>query len=158
MLKDKRKNQKGREDETDYESKGASSTPPAKIERKTLKEIMSKLVSISDVSGAAIVKADGSVISWHTDDGTEPTQYIDFISAAYQKSIHSYKDGMFTESITDYNGHKILMGRIRADVMLLLVLDKRAYLGLAMLDMEGCLREIDKGLDEHWPRVCETFD
>ncbi len=119
---------------------------------------MSKLVLTSDVSGAAIVKADGSVISWLSDNGTEPTQYIDFISAAYQKSIHSYKDGMFAESITDYNGHKILMGRIRADVVLLLVLDKRAYLGLAMLNMEGCLREMDQALDEHCSQVCETFD
>ncbi len=118
---------------------------------------MTNLVSISDVSGAAIVKADGSVISWHTDDGIEPTQYIDFISTTYQKNIHSYKDGMFTESITDYNGHKILMSRIRADVMLLLVLDRGAYLGLAMLEIEGCLREMDRALDEHSSRVCETF-
>jgi len=139
----------------DHESKGISSILSAKIERKTLKEIMSKLVSITDVSGAAIVKADGSIISWYTDNGIEPTQYIDFISTAYQKNINSYKDGMLTESILDYNGHKILMSKISADIMLMLVLDKRAYLGLTMLDMEGCLREIDKTLDEHCTPVCK---
>jgi hypothetical protein len=39
------------------------------------------------------------------------------------------------------------MGRIRANMILMLLLDKRAYLELTMLDMEGCLREIDKVID-----------
>jgi predicted regulator of Ras-like GTPase activity (Roadblock/LC7/MglB family) len=55
---------------------------------------------------------------------------------------------MFNESIIDYNGHKLLMSRIKKDLILLLMLKKSAYLGLTMLDIEGCLREIDKNLDE----------
>ncbi len=123
-------------------------------------EITGKLVSKSDVSGAAILRADGSVISWHTKDGTEPKQDIDFmldfLVQDHQKNIHYWKSGMFTESILNYNGHKILSSRIREDMMLILVLDKRAYVGLAMLDMEGCLREIDEALDERCSSVCET--
>ena len=120
-------------------------------ESKTLKEIMSKFGSISDVSGAGIVKIDGSVISWCA-DGIVPTPYIDFmlnfISHLQQKNRCHYKHGMFTQSIINYNGHKILMSWVRADMMLLLLLDKKAYLGLAMLDMEGALREIDQILDK----------
>ncbi len=48
----------------------------------------------------------------------------------------------------DYNGHKILISKITQDMMLMLLLDRRAYLGLTMLDMEGCLREIDRALRE----------
>ncbi len=114
---------------------------------------MGKLVSKSDVSGAAIVRADGAVISWHTKDGHRPTQDIDFmldfLVQDHQKNIHYWKSGMFTESILNYNGHKILSSRLREDMMLMLVLDKGAYLGLTMLDMECCLREMDRALDEH---------
>lgn len=120
---------------------------------------MSKLVSISDVDGAAIMRADGSVISWRMNDGEKPTQYIDFVhdymSVAYQNKIKYGTYGMFTESIMEYNGHKILISKIKADLILLLVLKKDAYIGLTMLDVESCLREIDKDLDESCFGMCE---
>ncbi len=142
------------------EGESVGPTPSVKTEHKTLEGVISKIVSISDVSGAAIIRADGSVVSWRAKDGDESKQDIDSLlhsmSAAYKKKIHHYKDGMFTESIIDHNGHKILMSRIREDMMLMLVLDKRAYLGLTMLDMEGCIREIDKALDEHNLMACKV--
>lgn len=138
-----------------------NSNTSTESEHETLKEIMIKLVSISDVSGAAIVRADGTVISWHMENGTKPTHYIDiildFMSTIYQKDIHRNKYGMFTQSILDFHGHKILINMIRSDVMLLLLLDKRAYLGLTMLDIEGYLREVDKALGECCSSVCETL-
>jgi predicted regulator of Ras-like GTPase activity (Roadblock/LC7/MglB family) len=131
---------------------GVSSTPHIERGVKPFDEIMRELVSISDVDGAAILRKDGSVISWCTSNGVKPIQYInfihDYISGAYQKKIHNNAYGMFNESIIDYNGHKLLMSRIKKDLILMLMLKKSAYLGLTMLDVEGCLREIDKNLDE----------
>jgi predicted regulator of Ras-like GTPase activity (Roadblock/LC7/MglB family) len=124
--------------------------------------MMSKLLSISDVKGAGVVRADGSIVSWCAKDDVKPTQYIDYIlnlmPATNQKSIDNFQHSMFTESITNYNGVKILTSRIREDKLLLLVLDKRAYLGLTMLDVECCLGDIDKVLDESCSSICETRD
>lgn len=117
-------------------------------ERVMLSQLMDELVSISDISGAGIVKVDGSVVSWHTNNGLKPTSYIDFLmdflARENQEDAQNYKHGMFRQSIMSFNGHKILMSRISPDMMLVLLMDKRAYLGLTMLNMEGCLREIDK--------------
>lgn len=135
-----------------YESKGLGAIQSAAMENNTLEEIMDKLLLISDVSGVALVKADGSIITWHGKDGIEPAQCIDFmldyILHAPKKNIAHYKYGMFTQRVIDHNGHRMLMSKVRSDIMLLLLLDRNAYLGLTMLDMEGGLREIDEVLDE----------
>lgn len=135
-----------------HESEGVASTRSVEAGRQTLDEMMNKLVSIPDVSGAAILRVDGSLVSWRTKNGEKPIEDIDFInksiSAVYKKNIHHFKDGLFRESILDYNGHKIFISKIREDVMLLLLVNKKAYLGLTMLDVEGCLREVDKAFDE----------
>ena len=52
-------------------------------------------------------------------------------------------NSMFNQQIVDYNGHKLLVGWIAQDTILLLLLNKKAYLGLTMLDMEGCLRDME---------------
>lgn len=133
-------------------SEGVSSILRTKTESQTLEKVIDKLVSISDVNGAAILRTDGSVISYSMKDDSESTQDMDVIiglaSAKYQKNIHYYKNGMFTESILSCNGHKVLISRINEDLMLLLLLDRRAYLGLTMLDIKGCLRDVDKALSE----------
>ncbi len=120
-------------------------------ERVILSQLIDELVSISDISGAGIVKVDGSVISWHTNTGLKPTPYIDFLmdflAQDNRENAQNYKHGMFRQSIMSFNGHKILMSRISPDMMLMLLMDKRAYLVLTMPDMEGCLREIDKVID-----------
>lgn len=111
---------------------------------------MNKLVLIADVNGAAILRTDGSVISLRSKDNGKPKQYTDLITdyilSVYQSNIYNYTEGMFVEQIIDYNGSKILTHKIRDDIMLLLVLEKRAYLGLTMLNVEGCLQDIDSAL------------
>jgi predicted regulator of Ras-like GTPase activity (Roadblock/LC7/MglB family) len=121
-----------------------------------MEEIMSKVVSIPEVDGAALVRSDSSVITCCTKNGIKPEYYKDFMSTTFQSNIHSYKDGIFNEYMRSHNGHKILVSKVREDVMLLLVLDKKAYLGLIMLDMECCLREIDDELNEHIMLACEN--
>jgi len=154
------KNRLTRGDSTSDEYKDLNHIPSNEIKSSSLEELMSRLVSISDVSGAGVIRADGSIVSWHAKEGIKPKQYIDYIlkvmSATSQENVPQNQHSMFTESITNYNGHKILTSRIREDKLLFMVLEKRAYLGLTMLDVECCLGEIDKALDEPRSYVCET--
>jgi len=112
---------------------------------------MSKLVSISDVNGAGVVRADGSIVSWHAEEDIRPTEYIDHIlnmmSRKNQESVHNCHHGMFRETIVNYNGHKILASKIGGDALLMLVLERNAFLGLTMLDVECYLGDIEKALD-----------
>ena len=156
------KNRLTRGDSTSEQYKDLNHIPSNEIKNNTLEELMSRLVSISDVSGAGVIRADGSIVSWHAENGIKPKQYIDYIlkvmSATNQENVYNSQHSMFTESIQDYNGHKILTSRIRTDVLLFMVLEKRAYLGLTMLDVECCLEEIDQALEEDCSYVYENHD
>jgi predicted regulator of Ras-like GTPase activity (Roadblock/LC7/MglB family) len=118
-------------------------------ENQELKRIVNELSTISDVCGAVLLDSGGEVITQHVKDDISPEQYIDFVvhrPALIQKYIipsGNNMNSMFNQQIVDYNGHKLLVGRIAPDTILLLLLDKKAYLGLTMLDMEGCLRDMD---------------
>lgn len=151
-----------RGDSTSNENKAFNHIPSDETKNYTIEELMSRLVSISDVSGAGVIRADGSIVSWHAEEGIKPEQYINYIlkvmAMKNQENVYKSQHSMFTESVQDYNGHKILTSRIREDKLLLLVLDKRAYLGLTMLDVECCLGDIGKALDEGCSSICETPD
>jgi hypothetical protein len=94
------------------------------------------------VRGAAIFGVNGTVICWYVRDGIDITQYLDFVSVNIQENIPSSHPGMFNESIVDFNGHKILLLCIKPTLILLLVVDRKAYLGLLMLDVECFLRDM----------------
>jgi hypothetical protein len=51
---------------------------------------------------------------------------------------------MFKQYIAEYNGHKILSKKIRNGITLLLLLGKKGYTSLAMLDIENSTRKIDE--------------
>ena len=113
-----------------------------------LKRIVNELSSISDVCGAILLDRSGSVIAKHVEEHISAREYIEFIvqySALHQKGGNDIDpmNGMFNQQVMDYNGHKLLIGWIAENAILLLLLNKKAYLGLTMLDMEGCLRDID---------------
>lgn len=116
-------------------------------ERKMLNEIMREFALISDVNGIAIAKMDGSGIFCYEYEDRKLSQFIDnifkLISNDPHVDIKNYKHGMFIQSIIEVNGRKILLTRLRSDMLVMCILDKNAYLGLAMLVLEGFLREID---------------
>jgi predicted regulator of Ras-like GTPase activity (Roadblock/LC7/MglB family) len=153
VSKRKGENHKRREIRTKNKSEEIDYIPHNAIGEDTLEDIMNKLVSIADVHGAAIIRTDGSIISWQSKDNGDngnPKQYIDsvmdYIASVLERNIDHHIDGMFMESIVDFNGSKLLTHRIRKNIMLLLVLDKKAYIGLTMLDVEGCLQDINSAL------------
>ncbi len=116
-------------------------------ERKMLNEIMREFTLISDVNGIAIAKTDGSGVLCYEHEDRRLSQFIDnvfeLISNDPHVDIKNYKHGMFIQSIIDMNGRKILLARLRSDMLVMCILDKNAYVGLAMLVLEGFLREID---------------
>lgn len=125
------------------------------LNQKRLSAVMQDIVSASDVNGAMIYRADGQVLSWLSNNELELGQYIDFARESIMERpgtfVENYKNGMFSQRIMEFNGSRVLMSRIQADVILLLSLDKNAYLGPTMLEMEGCIRQIDGILN-----ICNT--
>lgn len=126
-----------------------------------LQDILAKLVSITDVKIAAVMSTNGSIISWKTrnnGNNGKSKEYIecikDHILKDYQDNLPYHKDGMFRESIFDYNGSKLLTTMINKDILLLLVLEKRAYVGLTMLDVEGCLQCLDSIFENEYIVYC----
>jgi predicted regulator of Ras-like GTPase activity (Roadblock/LC7/MglB family) len=118
------------------------------MDDEMLSEIVEEILSSKDINGAAIFKGPDKVISWHSKSEIKPNQYIDFlkeyISDNFIDNTSGYKDGMFSQQIIDFNGSRILFGGIGEDMTLLLFVDKNAYLGLTMLEMEGCMRRLDR--------------
>jgi predicted regulator of Ras-like GTPase activity (Roadblock/LC7/MglB family) len=150
--KNKRKNSKRKVKKMNELEIRNKATTTFGTDNNELREIVSKLLTISDVDGAGIVMMDGSVISWQMNHIAEPREYVDFmldfLTYSNENNVGDYKQGMFIQKIVDYNGHKILISKIKTDLMLMLLLDKKAYLGLTMLDIEGFLREIDHVLNK----------
>jgi predicted regulator of Ras-like GTPase activity (Roadblock/LC7/MglB family) len=121
--------------------------PLTEQDRIMLNEIMKEFALISDVNGVAIAKRDGSRVFCYEYEDFKPSQYIDnifeLISNDPNMVIKNYKLGMFTQSIVDVKGHKILLASLTSDIVVMFILEKSAYVGLAMLIMEGFLREIE---------------
>lgn len=122
------------------------------MKNELVDNLIIKLVSIPDVVGAGLLGRDGSVLSWQSKDYTEPTKYFNqlskYISASHQNNMYPKRNGMFAYSIYNYNGNKILFRDIDDNLLLMLVLEKRAFIGITMLDIEGCLFNIDMLITE----------
>jgi hypothetical protein len=117
-------------------------------DRKMINEKMREFALISDVNGIALARTDGSGVFCYEDEDRKQSLFIDdflnLISNDPYVHIKNYKSGMFIQSIIDVNGCKILLTRLRSDMLVMCILDKNAYIGLAMLVLEGFLREIDR--------------
>jgi len=147
------KKKKGKGNNMKKEDSKISSFVSNDMENLFYERITRELVLISDVDEAGIIKEDGSIISWHPHQDIKPNPLIDFtldfISKNNLTCSQELKMGMFTQAVMDFNGHKMLISKIKPDIILMLLLKKRAYLGLTMLDLEGCLREINKAMNKN---------
>jgi predicted regulator of Ras-like GTPase activity (Roadblock/LC7/MglB family) len=118
------------------------------VDSRMLTETVEELLSLSDVNGAAIFKGSDQILSWHSHEDINANLYVDFIKGYITDNPpdmkSGYESGLFSQQIIDFNGSRILISGIGADVTFLLFVDKNAYLGLTMLEMEGCIRRIDK--------------
>ncbi len=130
------------------------------IKNEMIDELVIRLVSIPDVMGAGILGKDGFVLSWQSKDCAEPKKYLNelsnYTSAFHQKNLYPRRNGMFTYTLYNYNGNKILFRGIDDNLLLMLVLDKKALIGVTMLDIEGCLLYIDLAMEESYKRFYDS--
>jgi predicted regulator of Ras-like GTPase activity (Roadblock/LC7/MglB family) len=112
-----------------------------------IKKVLSDLKEASDIEGVVLVEGKDSIIASDLPDSTNYKLEIPEILAMF-KELGGYTLGkrcnsMFAHCIFDYNGCKILAKRLK-NFTLLVMLQKRGYIGLAMLEIENSIRRIDE--------------
>jgi predicted regulator of Ras-like GTPase activity (Roadblock/LC7/MglB family) len=113
-----------------------------------LKKIISDLSNESDIEGACIVDQDDSIIASDLPDSSgyeaDITEIMQLINEGDGYKAYEQSKVMFSQRILDYNGCKILAKKIRDKLTLLVMIHKRGYISLAMLDIENSIRKIDE--------------
>jgi predicted regulator of Ras-like GTPase activity (Roadblock/LC7/MglB family) len=113
-----------------------------------LKKIISDLSNESDIEGACIVDQDDAIIASDLPDSSgyeaDISQIMQLINEGEGYSVNEQSKVLFSQRILDYNGCKILAKKIRDKLTLLVMIHKRGYISLAMLDIENSIRKIDE--------------
>jgi len=113
-----------------------------------LKDVVSDLRKGSDIEGAVIVDGKEAIIACDLPVGTNYEREIPEILALLEEE-HGYAPSehhkvMFAQRIFDYNGYKVLAKKLKEKLTLLVLLQKRGYISLAMLDIENSIRKINE--------------
>jgi predicted regulator of Ras-like GTPase activity (Roadblock/LC7/MglB family) len=119
-----------------------------------LKEVITKLKEGSDIEGAVLVDEKDDIIACALPDSTRYDSEIQEIMAQLEELgnpvISKTTEGFFTQRIFDYHGLKILAKKLKNKLTLLVILQKRGYVSLAMLDIENSTRKIHEILQGNW--------
>lgn len=110
-----------------------------------LKDVVSDLRQGSDIEGAVIVYGREEIIACDLPESTNYEAEIPEILALLKEDGYSSSEhdkGMFSQHILDYNGYKVLAKKLKEKLTLLVLLKKRGYISLAMLDIENSIRRI----------------
>lgn len=112
----------------------------------TLKKVVSDLRKGSDIEGAVIVDGREEIIACDLPESANYEAEIHEILAILEEEDgyvpSENQKGMFAQLIFDYNGYKVLAKKIKEKLTLLVLLKKRGYISLAMLDIENSIRRI----------------
>lgn len=111
----------------------------------TLKKVVSDLRKGSDIEGAVIVDGREEIIACDLPEGTNYEAEIPEILAMLEEDGYApgeHQKGLFAQRIFDYNGYKVLAKKLKDKLTLLVLLKKRGYISLAMLDIENSIRRI----------------
>lgn len=112
------------------------------------KKIISDLGNESDIEGACIVDQDDAIIASDLPDSSgyeaDITEIMQLLNEGDGYSAYEQPKVLFSQRILDYNGCKILAKKIRDKLTLLVMIHKRGYISLAMLDIENSIRKIDE--------------
>ncbi len=113
-----------------------------------LKKIISDLRNESDIEGACIVDQNDAIIASDLPDSShyelDISEIMQLINEGDGYSAYEQSKVLFSQRILDYNGCKILAKKIRDKLTLLVMIHKRGYISLAMLDIENSIRKIDE--------------
>jgi len=113
-----------------------------------LKEVISDLKEGRDIEGALLVDEEDAIIASALPENPKYEAEIPEIMALLEKydSFSPIKNHstMFAQRIFEYNGFKVLAKKLRDKLTLLVLLRKRGYVSLAMLDIENSIRRINE--------------
>jgi predicted regulator of Ras-like GTPase activity (Roadblock/LC7/MglB family) len=122
-----------------------------------LRKIISDLKNESDIEGVCIVDQNDSIIASDLPDSfgyeADITKIMQIINEGDGYSAYEQSKVLFSQRIVDYNGCKILAKKIRDKLTLLVMIHKRGYVSLAMLDIENSIRKIDEIMQGGRPQM-----
>jgi predicted regulator of Ras-like GTPase activity (Roadblock/LC7/MglB family) len=124
-----------------------------------LKKVVSELRDGEDVEGAFLVGEKDNIIACELKDQKKDHDIKRILHMIDRDSIISHKpmdDSIFTCSEIDYNGSRILGKKLDDKLTLFVMLKKRSYVSLAMLNFENTIRKIDNILDGFIPKSTHT--
>lgn len=111
-----------------------------------LKAVVSDLKKGSDIEGAVLVDEEDAIIASALPENKNYEAEIPDILALLEEyggfSPSEHHNAMFAQQVFDYNGFKVLAKKLRDELTLLVLLKKRGYVSLAMLDIENSIRRI----------------
>lgn len=127
-----------------------------------LREVVSDLREASDVEGAILVEGANSIIASDLPEYMEPKIYLPEIMAILEDwNIYSLKrkyNELFAQHIFDYNGCKVLAKKLKGNLTLFVMIQKKGYTSLAMLDIENSIRRINEIQGDALPDTPRIFD
>jgi predicted regulator of Ras-like GTPase activity (Roadblock/LC7/MglB family) len=125
-----------------------------------LKKVISELKEGADIEGAALVDYEDSVIAYDLPNDKnfkdEIQGILEFINKTYDPQTNLENDSIFAHKVFEYNGFKVLAKKLKDKLTLLVMLRKRGYVSLAMLDVENSIRMIDDILEGYLPKNTYT--
>jgi predicted regulator of Ras-like GTPase activity (Roadblock/LC7/MglB family) len=117
-----------------------------KVPQLRLKEVISELKDGVDIEGAVLVNESDEIIACAFSKSTNYESEMHEIMALFEElndlTCDKSQDAFFAQRILDYNGFKILAKKLKDKLTLLVILKKRGYLSLAMLEIENSTRKI----------------
>lgn len=113
-----------------------------------LEEVISDLKEGRDIEGALLVDEEDAIIASALPENPKYEAEIPEILALLEERdrLSPIKNNktMFAQRIFEYNGFKVLAKKLRDKLTLLVLLRKRGYVSLAMLDIENSIRRINE--------------
>lgn len=111
-----------------------------------LEDIVSDLKEVNEIDGALLVDECNYVLASDLPESTnyeaEIPEILKLLKESDIPSRNEYDDTMFAYQVLDYNGYKILAKKLKDKLTLLVMMQKRGYVSLAMLDIENSIRRI----------------
>lgn len=115
---------------------------------QTLRDILEDMASNPDVkdfwivdSGDEIIFSHNGMHALHPDFMPKVKEKLGSMNNVPRNALGGF---MFRERLIQYNGYTILYGCASNGWQLIFFLNKDAYLSLTMMEMESCLRRMDK--------------
>ncbi len=118
------------------------------LTKSLIENVISDLRKANDIEGAALVEGDSFLIAYDLPGKsnyiTEIPEIMTQVNDMSNLSPAKQMNQLFSHCIFDYNGSKVLAKKLKGNLTLLVLLQKRGYIGLAMLDIENSIRRIDE--------------